>query len=178
VLSMLMLEAAANICIECLKLENTVFREIDRLPILAKFDYYLRCSFRNRKLERGCGEVQAARELKALRDAVVHLKPHKVKWEFQGGDGTTEPELTSFLRIPKNPDFWHNTHALTTVRAVHSFLQFFFCTKCKYTATKTTSILFAEAEIPGEQIVFPMVTAQTKLRLRELEVPLRYLRFV
>ena len=72
--TMMFPEVAANICIESLQLEAGVFKEIDKLAPLAKFDFFLRTSFRDRKLSSGVLSVQKAQELKRLRDAFVHPK--------------------------------------------------------------------------------------------------------
>src|SRR5438552_12091440 len=55
--SLFLLEAAANTCIESLDLVSAVFGEIDRLPVLAKYDIYLRTRFRRRHLDRGARPV-------------------------------------------------------------------------------------------------------------------------
>ncbi|WP_018986486.1 hypothetical protein [Methylophilus methylotrophus] len=62
VFSLLLLEAAANTCIESLNLEKTVHGEIDRLPVLGKFDFYLRMRFKNRNLERGTHQIEWIKE--------------------------------------------------------------------------------------------------------------------
>ncbi|SOU09263.1 hypothetical protein LMG19145_00346 [Xanthomonas arboricola pv. fragariae] len=63
--SLLMLEAAANACIEALDLGSAVLGEVDRLPIVAKFDFYLRTSFRDKRLDRGVAVVEGLREQKS-----------------------------------------------------------------------------------------------------------------
>ncbi len=62
--SLLILEAVANTCIESLDLGGTVLNEIDRLPMISKFDFYLRTKFRNRQLDRGTSVIEGLRELK------------------------------------------------------------------------------------------------------------------
>jgi hypothetical protein len=50
--TMMLTEVAANICIESLDLEPSVFKEIDKLAPIAKFDFFLRTNFRGKKFHR------------------------------------------------------------------------------------------------------------------------------
>ena len=84
--SILLPEVVANICIETLNLENSIYREIDKLSIIGKFDFFLRTNFRNKKIDRGIKYVQGIQELKKLRDSFVHPKKHKVIWTDIGNN--------------------------------------------------------------------------------------------
>ena len=149
--SILLLELSANICIESLELESSAFNDIIMLPTLAKYDFFLRTNFRNKKLERGVSEIEGIKELKKLRDGFVHMKPHKIEWEMEGDGGSAEMEKTNLLKIPKNPNGWDVKSAITTMSAVHLFLKYFFKTQCKFSSEKVGSFLLSDSEIPGKE---------------------------
>lgn len=173
--SILMLELVANICIETLDLERSVFNEIDKFSVLGKFDYFLRVSFRNKKIDRGIKEVEGITELKRLRDGYVHMKPHKIEMEIIGGSGSGQFETTNLLGIPKNPQGWDQTSAISVMAAVHGFLKYFFKEKCKYSAHKVSSLLFSEAKIPGsEGVGIPLLYKTTRTELKNLGIDISY----
>ncbi len=175
--SILLLELSANICIESLELEGTIFKEIDRLPTLGKFDFYLRSKFRDKKLSRGVIEVEKVKELKRLRDGYVHMKPHKLEWEIEGDSGMAELAKTSILDIPKNPSGWDWSSAIITMAAVHEFLRYFFKDLCKYSAKKVGSFLFSDAKVPGNgDYPMPLFWRATKKELLDMGIDLGYMR--
>lgn len=180
IFSLLLLEAAANTCIEHLDLENSIQREVDRLPILGKFDFYLRTSFRNKQLERGVKQVEWVKELKSLRDGLVHLKPHRVEWEKSSEtSATTSAVRSKVLDIAINPKFWDGEEAAKVARGVHGFLYYFFKEKCKYSATKVTSLLFSESKVPGDDNYFTICFyKKTKKELNELGINLSYMKII
>ena len=153
--SILLLELSANICIESLELEGSVYNEIIRLPIIGKYDYFLRTNFRGKKLDRGTAEIEGIKELKSLRDRFVHMKPHKVEWEMEGDGGIAELDKTALLGITKNPGGWDTDSAITTMKTVHSFLKYFFQVKCKFSSEKVGSFLLSESKVPGKDS-YPM----------------------
>ena len=182
VMSLLLLETAANICLQSLALREDLYQEFDRLPVLGKFDVYLMNKFRNRRLDRNCKAVFGARELKRLRDGIVHLKLHPVKWEVtwevNGSSGTAETRRTNFLKVASNPNFWGAGDATVIMRAVHDFLFYFFRTQCKYSRNRVASMLFSEAKIPSEADYFvPSVEKDVLKALKELKIRIDYVAF-
>lgn len=143
--TMMLPEVAANICIESLQLESSVFKDIDKLSPLAKCDFFLRTSFRGRKLPNGVLAVQQMQELKRLRDAFVHPKKHAVVWT-QVGDRTEAgvSERTQYLDMSKNPSMWDAVDAEKAMRGAHEFLAFYFRELCGFTRTRTTTLLFSD----------------------------------
>ena len=121
--TMMLPEVGANICIESLNLESSVFKEIDKLAPLAKFDFFLRTNFRGKKLPTGVLPLQKAQELKRLRDAFVHPKKQPVLWT-DVGDNTEHgvSERTQFLDMSKNPSMWCSSDAESAMRGTHEFL--------------------------------------------------------
>lgn len=150
--TLLIPEAVANICIEHLNLDRSVYAEIDRLPVIAKFDYYLRTNFRNNSLDRGIVEVEALKELKRVRDDYVHPKQSKIYWDVdEEGSGTGDCEKTKLLKMNKASSFWEQDDSMKVMVAVHRFLHYFFSTKCKYTKKKVASLLFSLSRDPNDQ---------------------------
>jgi len=143
--TMMLPEVCANICIESLELERSVFSEIDKLAPIAKFDFYLRTSFRNKKIPSGVKAIQKVQELKRLRDTYVHPKKQAVFWTEAGnGDSHGTSERTQFLDMSKNPSMWNGIDAENAMRGAHEFLRFFFHDLCNYPKNKVTNLLFSE----------------------------------
>lgn len=175
--SILLLELVANICIETLELERSVLNEIDRLSVLAKFDYFLRTSFRNKKIDRGVRQVEAINELKRLRDGYVHMKPHRIEMAMVGDYGEGQFDVTNLLGIPKNPQGWDQNYATIAMSAVYVFLKYYFKEKCEYSASKVSSLLFSEEKNPGSgSLGIPLFYKTTKVQLLNLGVDLSYLK--
>ncbi len=157
VCSMMLSEVSANICIELLQLEKSIFRDIDRLSPISKFDFYLRTSFRDRKIDKGIHVIQSLQELKKLRDKYVHPKKSKVTWIAGENDsqyGTSD--RTELLDMSANPGMWCSEDAINAMKGVHKFLSYFFRIKCKYSKKMVTSLLFSDEPIlaTGEPSVY------------------------
>lgn len=170
--SLLMLEAAANTCIEHLDLAVSVHNDIDRLSVMAKFDFYLRTRFRGKSLPRGAHQIEWLKELKSLRDGLVHLKTQRVEWVGpEDGEQVAEIPSTNSLKISKNPASWGEDDAVAASQGVHSFLKFFFKDCCKYGPSKVASILFSEDKVPGGvNYFYPHVDRISLLTLRDLKI--------
>jgi hypothetical protein len=69
--TLLLFECGANCCIDSLDLPGAFEQDIDKLPFLSKYEYFLSRVNGEGKFDRGCQEVQAAAELKAVRDKYV-----------------------------------------------------------------------------------------------------------
>lgn len=150
--TMMLPEVAANICIESLHLDSLVFNEIDKLSPLAKFDYFLKCRYRNRKVPSGILPVQKLQELKRLRDSFVHPKRFQVQWTpANDGSYRGESKKTQFLNMSTNPTMWYREDAVQAIRGVHDFLAFFFGELCKMPKRKTTDLLFSDEVLLGEE---------------------------
>ena len=172
--SLLLLEAVANTCLEHLDLNRSVHDEIDRLPVLSKLDFYLRIRFRGKSIDRGSQHVEWLKELKRLRDGLVHLKPHKVEWIGDpDSEMSAEAVRTKALAIAVNPSFWDKSDAVKVTRGVHGFLYFFFREQCRYGPTRVASLLFSESKVPGDDNHFyPCLPQRLKKQLAMLEIDL------
>jgi len=178
--SLLLLEAVANTCLEHLDLNRSVHDEIDRLPVLSKFDFYLRVRFRGRSIDRGSHYVEWLQELKRLRDGLVHLKPHKVEWVGDPDEGmSAEAVRTKSLDIAVNPKFWGKSDAIKVSRGVHGFLRYFFREQCRYGPARVASLLFSESRVPGDDNhFFPCVPRRLKKRFASMEIDFSYIKLV
>jgi hypothetical protein len=176
--SLLLLESVANTCLESLEIESSVFDELDRLPVVAKFDIYLRTGFANRKLNRGLHVVAALRDLKILRDNFAHPKRQKIIWEaWSKKESTATCEKTSVLGVSRDPSFWHPDEAIIVMRAVHDFVGYYFKALCKFNATQVASLLFSEARRPNRKdYKIPYWNRESFDQLSQWRVDLSYIR--
>lgn len=149
--TMMLPEVVANILIETLDLETSVFVDVDRMSALGKFDFYLRTTFRSRKLDRGMKPVQALQELKRLRDVFVHPKPQEVHWTpTKDKSHTGVSGRTPLLDVSKNPTMWYSDDAIKGMRAVHGFLSYYFRELCRFNKRRVSNILFSEDAVPDK----------------------------
>lgn len=152
--TMMLPEVAANICIESLHLDSSVFNEMDKLSPLAKFDYFLKCRFRKRQISSGMLPVQKLQELKRLRDSFVHPKRFQVHWKpalAKDGSYLGESKRTQFLDMSSNPTMWYDEDAVRAMRGAHEFLAHFFRDLCKMPKGKATNLLFSDEALLGEE---------------------------
>jgi hypothetical protein len=154
---MMLPEVAANICIESLELDASIFGEVDRLSPLGKFDYFLANNYRSRKIPSGTLPVQGLQELKRLRDAFVHPKRYRVQWSLHEDETYIgESRRTQFLDMSSNPTMWCVEDSINAMRGVHRFLSHFFLEVCKVPRRKVNDLLFCEeAQLgPGKGSTF------------------------
>lgn len=152
VCTMMLPEVVANICIESLQLDRTIYNEIDKLTPLGKFDYFLKCKYKNRSVPIGILPVQKIQELKRLRDTFVHPKRFQVFWKPSSeNDGSYigKSKRTQFLDMSTNPTMWGIEDAIKAMQGAHEFLSYFFIELCRLSKRKTTNLLFSDEEIVG-----------------------------
>jgi hypothetical protein len=150
--TLLLFECGANCCIDSLNLPNAFEQDIDKLPFLSKYEYFLARVNDKEKFDRGCKEIQAAAELKAIRDNYVHPKVKKERYT-QVGELTWDADFgkTRFLKIPRSPREWGCSHAALALGAANDFFNLFFLSLCKFEANTVCEILLNEnaASIPA-----------------------------
>ena len=176
--TMMIPEVVANVLIETLSLESSVFGDVDRMSAIGKFDFFLRTNFRSRKLERGMRPVQALQELKRLRDVFVHPKPQEVHWTpsedetYMGESGRTP-----ILDMSKNPTSWYSEDAIHAMRAVHSFLAFYFKDLCGYSKGHVSNLLFSKDAVPDKGAgIYHLFYRHFVGSLKKWEVDISYLK--
>jgi hypothetical protein len=150
--TLLLFECGANCGIDSLNLPPAFQEDIDKLPFLSKYEYFLSQVSDNQQFDRGCKEVQAAAELKALRDKYVHPKVKRQKY-IQVGEQIWDADFgeTSLLSIPRNPREWRCSHAVLALKAANDFFNHFFLSWCKFDTNTVCEILLADgaASIPA-----------------------------
>ena len=178
--TLLLLEAVANCCISNLDLERSIHKEIDRLPVLSKFDFYLRAKFKNRKLDRSHHQVSCVKELKSIRDVLVHLKAYKSEWEvISDTERQSEASNYEILDVSQNIKFWYIQDVTNIFNATHGFLEFFFKDCCKYSKQKVSSILFSESRVAGDDdYAIPLFNRDFKNVLEKYDIKPTYLKLV
>lgn len=133
--SILMLECAANCCIFCFDANRQLIEDIDRLPFLSKFDLFALDGFQ-KKLDYGRNEVQRVKELKQIRDSVVHPKVAKFELGREiAGERTFSclPNNVKFSSKPKpatgillSSGLWSHQDSVSAITSVIGFFNYFF----------------------------------------------------
>lgn len=142
--TLLLFECGANCCIDSLNLPSAFQEDIDKLPFLSKYEYFLSRVNDKENFDRGCKEVQAAAELKAVRDSYVHPKVKKQKY-VQVGELVWDVNFgqTNLLKIPRNPTDWGRSHAVAALKATNDFFNHFFLSWCRFDTDTVCEILLS-----------------------------------
>jgi hypothetical protein len=150
--TLFLFECAANCCVEALRLPGAFEEDIDKLPFLSKYGFFLTRVQPDRKFDRGSKEVQAVAELKALRDSYVHAKVKKQKYSKVEDFWNADFGETALLKIPRNPKLWHSTHAILALKSANDFFNLFFLDWCKFDSNTVCEMLLGSdpAEIPSK----------------------------
>lgn len=176
---LLLIETAANCCIDALGLESKTYEEIDRLPVSAKFDLFLRIRFR-RSLDRSRHEYAQFRELRKLRDSVVHPKSDRVLWEVISPDEEQlPPQSTPILGVGKRFQDWQVDDAKAIMRAVHGFLAYYFSEQCRLKPAFVSAIVFSDERVPNTKkgYFYPGLSEENDEFYRKWQVKVDYFRW-
>lgn len=151
--SVFSLECAANCCIDYLPHGKSFRSDVDKLPFLSKFDMFLGLMFQDQKLDRGSNEVQDVQELKTIRDSLVHpkVKKHKIN-KTSPTSGEWIVEDFPRLKITRDITMWQSKDAIVALKAMNTFMNYFFIDCCSFDAMTTCSLLISydEASVPGK----------------------------
>lgn len=144
--SILLLECGANCLIDALCLPDQFYKDIDKLPFLSKFEFFLNTLNTGKRFNRGCKEVQAILELKSIRDFYVHPKVKKAVyskiaededvWDVDFGN-------TNLLKFPRNPKEWKREHSILALRSVNNFYNKFLLEWCGLSPDRNVDILLS-----------------------------------
>jgi hypothetical protein len=131
----LTLECAANCCIFCLRANKQLIGGIDRLPFLSKFDLFSLLGF-DKKLDYGRNEVQKVKEVKQIRDSIVHPKVIKTEiGKHIEGERSFScfPHNVTFSSKPKpstdlvsNSSLWSHEDCISALQSVVDFFNYLF----------------------------------------------------
>ena len=164
--STLLLETSANILIESLNLDKNLHTDIDRLPFIGKFRFYL--DKNNEKLNMGDSSTQKIIEIKKLRDSYVHMKRKQQNLERKNKyQSISQHKLYNSLKIPQDIEAWNIGSAVTVMKAVHSFLANIMSLS-KLTKEETTNLLLSTAKIPSRKNN-PMTSLFCSYYIKEVE---------
>ena len=146
--SIILLECGANYCIGSLALAGRFFDDIDKLPYISKYEFFLSVVKPDKKFDRGCIEIQQVKELKSIRDSYVHPKIKKEKY-FEIGESAWDTDFgkTKMLQIPRAPKDWRPEHTIVVHKAVNEFFNKFFLDLCEFDKDTICAILLSENEV-------------------------------
>lgn len=141
--SMLLLECGANCLIDALDLPGKFCDDIEKLPFLSKFEYFL-SKLNESSFDRGCKEIQAIAELKSIRDFYVHPKVKKGKYEHVGDNYyVVEYGKTKQLGFPRASNEWSREHAIVALKAVCDFYNKYFIEWCNLSSDAVVDLLLS-----------------------------------
>ena len=144
--SILLLECGANCLIDALNLPSQFYKDIEKLPFISKFEFFLNTTNSNNKFDRGCKEVQAISELKSIRDFYVHPNVKKAVYEKIAEDEDVwdvDFGSTNILKFPRNPQIWRREHAVLALRSVNDFYNKFLLEWCGLSIGRNIDILLS-----------------------------------
>jgi hypothetical protein len=174
----LLFECGANCCIEALELPESFEDDIEKLPFLSKFEFFLARIQPEVKFDRGRKEVQSVAELKALRDTYVHAKVRKQKYsEVDNNTWDVDFGQTAVLKIPRNPGLWQGSHAVVALRSANDFFNLFFLTWCRFDTNTVCEILLGSgpAEIPSSSSIGIDGVEGLTRAVRDYEIDFRFI---
>jgi len=149
--SMLLLECGANCLIDSLDLPKSYYIDIDKLPFLSKFEFFLHRLDQNQKFDRGCKEVQAILELKKIRDTYVHPKVRRGTYLYLSrgffSARTSEHGQTGFLKFPHDLRKWDREHAILALRSVNDFYNKYFLEWCQFDVDAVVDLLLSSEKV-------------------------------
>lgn len=149
--TLLLFECGANCCIDALNLPGTFAEDVEKLPFLSKYEFFLNHTKPGRPFDRGCEQVKAVADLKRVRDSYVHPKVKKQKYSKIEDEGGPDFKATPFLNIPNDSDHWGGYHAALALKSANDFFNLFFLTWCGFDTDTVCEILLSSgpAGIPA-----------------------------
>jgi hypothetical protein len=175
----LFLEACANTCLDMLAIESHQFAsEIDRLPLIAKFELVVKLQFPNRTFNRSRHEVQGAVELKRVRDSFVHPKGQRIIWDsWSPNSSVSRSPRTKALDLPRIATYCHLGDAVVALKAAHAFLRYFFKDVCRFGPRRVGALLTSEDPVPNLKSSDVIYWERAKHQwLRKHHIDLSYMR--
>jgi len=143
--AVLLTECTANSCLHALPLPSKLAEDLDRLPALAKLDFYLFAATA-KQIDRACRETQLVAEVLKLRDQIAHPKPKRGQIAGESLEGRADYGATKELKVPYDTREWTPATAQLVSNAVFAFLKKFFLDWCQHSKGHVTTILVAREE--------------------------------
>ena len=129
------MECAANCCIFCFSTNKQLIGDIDRLTFLSKFDLFSLHGF-DKKLDYSRNEVQKVKEVKQIRDSIVHPKVTKTEiGKHVEGERIFSclPHNLTFSSKPKpatgivsNSSLWSHKDCFSVLQSIVVFFNYLF----------------------------------------------------
>jgi hypothetical protein len=142
--SILLLESAANCLIDALDLPGNFYSDIEKLPVLSKFEFFLGRVKPDREFDRGTSRVQKIAELKTIRDFYVHPKVKKSKWNrISENVWDTDYGKTNQLGFPRDPRHWRREEAVLALKSVNEFFNLYFLEWCEFSSDTVVDLLLS-----------------------------------
>jgi hypothetical protein len=176
--TLLLFECGANCCIDSLNLPRAFEEDIDKLPFLSKYEFFLGRLSPQIAFDRGCREVQAAAELKAVRYSYVHPKVKKQHYS-QVVDSVWDTDFgaTALLKFPRNPQKWRCTHALLALKTANDFFNRLFLSWCGLDTDTVCEILLSSgaASIPARSSTAVDCIGGLDRAVRQWDIDLKFI---
>jgi hypothetical protein len=154
--TLLLFECGANCCIDALNLPGQFEDDIEKLPFLSKYEFFLNRIKPKKQFDRGCEQLKAVADLKRVRDSYVHPKVRKK--EYSKVDDFFGPDFkaSSFLNIPNDSAHWSGYHAALALKTANDFFNLFFLNWCEFDTDTVCEILLSSdpAGIPATSSIF------------------------
>jgi hypothetical protein len=136
----MLVECAANSCISSLALSSRLVDELDKLPPIAKLDYFI-MAHKNTHIDRGCSQHECLADILKLRDHIVHPKPKNGVLDMDAEYG--DYGATKTLKIPYDTRVWTYETAKAVKVVVLNFLKSYFNELCEFDIGRSSTILLA-----------------------------------
>ena len=149
--TLLLFECAANCCADSLNLPKAFSEDIDRMPFLSKYEFFLSRMRPEITFDRGCKETQAVAELKAIRDAYVHPRVRKKKYSKAEDAWGADFGFWPVLGFPRDFRRWTGVQAVAAMKAANDFFNLYFLAWCKFDTNAVCELLLGSdpANIPA-----------------------------
>lgn len=146
--SILLLESGANCLIDALDLPTQFYDDVERLPFLSKFEFFLARIDDGQRFDRGCSEIQSISELKSIRDLYVHPKVKKARYELISENvWDADFGYTKQLAFPRDQGRWNREHAVLALKSVNNFYNKYFLEWCGLKPDAVVDLLLSSDKI-------------------------------
>ncbi|WP_417451136.1 hypothetical protein [Kordiimonas sp.] len=146
----LLLECAANCCIDGLKLSKNLQAEVDRFSPLSKFEYFIQLRSHENSFDHGIVEVAQIKDLQKIRNDYVHMKVKNADWEtapLNQSEQLADYGNYNTLNLPKDPTVWNFDNAHTALNAVTKFFNLYFLQWLELSASDVIELLIYEGPV-------------------------------
>jgi hypothetical protein len=177
--TLLLFECGANCCLEALDLSGVLKNDLDKLPFLSKYEFFLSRRRPVAQFDRGSKEVQAVAELKKVRDDYVHPKVKKQRYSVDDDFDCGGPDFghTTILKIPLDPRRWDTTHAVRSLKSANDFFNTFFLSWCGFDTDTVCELLLGSdsVSIPSKSSIGIDCTEGLSRAVREWGIDFKFI---